>query len=163
MQPQTVERAAVQRQGRALGDGPAETGGGQAEGAWLRQDRHLVAAEVAQQDDRDPVPQRVAACQHRDACAAPRFDLGDRSGERLAPEEPLGSAPRRHRQMAGAADQRPRGLNEGARGRAEPGDPVIADADDAEPRAHAGDLPHSALTAAAASALPPRRPLSVTK
>src|SRR5437016_140374 len=65
--------------------------------------------------------------------------------------------------MAGAADQGLRGLDEGAGGRAQPGEPVIADADDAEPLLHAVGLPHSALTAAAASALPPRRPLSVTK
>ena len=44
--------------------------------------------------------------------------------------------------------------------RGEPGKPVIADPDNGEPRSHATAA--SALTAAAASALPPRRPCIVT-
>ena len=162
MQAQAVERAAVKAQCRALGQLPAEPGGGQAEGARLRQDRHLLAAKMAEKHGSDPVPQRVAACQHRDPGAAAHRDVGDRIGERLAPSDALGPAPRHQRQMAGAADQGLRRLDQGTRGRAQPGKPVIADADDAEPRLHPGRLPQSALTAAAASALPPRRPFSVT-
>jgi len=41
-----VERAAVQTQNGAVGDRPAEPGGGKAERAGLRQDRHFLAGKM---------------------------------------------------------------------------------------------------------------------
>jgi len=161
MEAQALQWTGVEAQRGATGKRPAQPGGGEAEGARLRHDCHLLAAKMVREHNADPVPQRVAARQHRDAGAAARCDLGNRFDERLAPHEPLGLARRHHRQMAGAANQGLRGLDQGARGGAQAGEPVLADADDAEPARHAGALPLSALTAAAASALPPRRPLSV--
>src|SRR4051794_4843275 len=70
--------------------------------------------------------------------------------------------------MPRAADQHLRGFDQGARRRADSGDSLLADADNAEPAPHTRGVrakavhicegAHSALTAAAASALPPRRP-----
>ena len=66
---------------------------------------------------------------------------------------------RHHREMPGAADQHFRGFDQGARRRGDVAQPALADPDDAEPAVHDGiRAAHSALTAAAASALPPRRP-----
>ena len=64
--------------------------------------------------------------------------------------------------MALAADQNLSGVHERARRGIQPGEPVLTDADDGEPRFHARVPTASALTAAAAKALPPRRPLSAT-
>ena len=61
--------------------------------------------------------------------------------------------------MTGAADQHLGGLDERASRRSETGQPVLAYADHGEPRSHSALA--SALTAAAASALPPRRPCNV--
>ena len=72
-------------------------------------------------------------------------------------------ARRHHRQMPLAADQHLRGVDQRARDRRKAGKAVLADADDSEPGAH-GLLPRiSAFSAAAAIALPPRRPWSVMK
>src|SRR6516165_5974969 len=61
--------------------------------------------------------------------------------------------------MPRAADQHFRGFDERTPDRREASEPVLSDADDREPGSHAPSA--SALTAAAASALPPRRPWSV--
>ena len=58
-----------------------------------------------------------------------------------------------------AADQRLGGFNESAGGGAQAGEPILADTDHRQPLFHAL-APARALTAAAANALPPRRPLS---
>src|SRR5580704_9262185 len=61
--------------------------------------------------------------------------------------------------MARAADQGFGGLDQRACYRAQPGEPVLADTNYRQPRLHDRSPATSALTAAAASALPPRRPL----
>ena len=64
----------------------------------------------------------------------------------------------RRTETAAAADQYLGSLDQRPRCWAEPGKPILHDADDAEPAAHPRVPPISALTAAAARALPPRRP-----
>ena len=159
MQPQGVERPAVQGDRRAVGERPTEPRGRQAEGARLRQDRHLLARKAAGQGDADAVPHRVAAGQHGHPPAAAGFDRVDRPPQRPLPDDPLGAAVRHHAEMARAADQHLGGFDQRTRCRREAGDPVLADADNGEPGCHPALA--SALTAAAASALPPRRPCSV--
>src|SRR6185369_14533515 len=76
----------------------------------------------------------------------------------------LGAACRDQRQMALAADQQLGAGDQGPGLRRQAGEPVFAEADDREPGAHDGSpssVTSSALTAAAASALPPRRPRRV--
>src|ERR1700722_3634473 len=116
---------------------------------------------MAAKDRPDAVPHRVAAREHDDPAPAMRGERGDRAGEGLLPRQALGRAGRDHRQMPRAADDYLGGLDQHARRRGEPAEPLIADPDDGEPGSHAS--PASALTAAAASALPPRRPRSATK
>ncbi len=110
------------------------------------------------------MPQRVAARQHRHPLSAAGGDRLDRALERAVPDEALGSALGcplgHHRQVPGAADQDFGGIDQDARGRGKSGEPVLADPDDAEPALHFADA--KALTAAAARALPPRRPRRVT-
>src|SRR6185312_6163192 len=84
-------------------------------------------------------------------------------GERLAPEDALGRALRHQRQMALAADQHLGAGDERARRGRDAVKAILADADDGEPHAHGDASCASALTAAAASALPPRRPMSAMK
>jgi hypothetical protein len=62
-----------------------EARGGEAEGARLRHDRHLLAAKMARKHNPDPVPQRVAACQHREPLTPARLDVADRVGKRASP------------------------------------------------------------------------------
>src|SRR5215472_8271364 len=62
--------------------------------------------------------------------------------------------------MARTSDQHLGSFDQRARGRAEPGELVFTDTYDRQPALHTGLA--SALTAAAASALPPRRPWRVT-
>ena len=159
MQSKGVERSAVQAQDCAVGNRPAEPGGGEAERARLRQDRHFVAGKMAREHGADAVPQGVAAGQHCHPAAAVRGDRADRVGQRALPYEALGGTRRHHRQMALAADQGLGGLDKGTGRCAQAGNPVFADADDREPRLHFGVPAARALTAAAANALPPRRPL----
>ena len=66
-----------------------------------------------------------------------------------------------HGEMTGAAEQHLGAVDQRARGRAEAVIAVLADADDAEPARHQLIPALSALTAAAAMALPPRRPHKV--
>src|SRR5580700_1237762 len=160
MQPQRIERPAMQAQTGAIGKRPAEPCHREAECARLRQDRHLVAGKMAGEQHADPVPQRVAAGQYGDPPAAALGDDPERVGEWLGPDNPLGSAGWRERQMPFAADQGLGSFDQRARRRAQSGEPILADADDAEPPAHSGIPAIKALTAAATSALPPRRPLS---
>ena len=56
----------------AFGERPAQPSRRQAKGAWLRHDCHLLAVKIVHQHNADPVPQRVAACQHRNPRAPPR-------------------------------------------------------------------------------------------
>ena len=91
------------------------------------------------------------------------FDRVDRRRREGVPRRTRSAPPvRHHRQMARAADQHLGGLDQRARRRREAGDAVLADADDRRARA-SSEVLASALTAAAASALPPRRPVSVMK
>ena len=160
MQPQAVERPAVQAERRALGERPAEPGGGEAEGARLRQDRHLARAESGAAGS-TPTPYHsgspLASTTTRGRGApAIAVDRAARAGARQS--EALGTPGRHHRQMAGAADQRSRRCRPGCArpgsAPASPSSPMPMTLSQRFIRA-AGQ---SALTAAAASALPPRRP-----
>src|SRR5260221_6711895 len=109
------------------------------------------------------VPQRIPARPHDGARAGARRDRPHGRGGRRAPGDALGRAGRPQREGALAADQHFRALDERARSGGEAVEPVLADADDRQPHTHHMSSPLSALTAAAASALPPRRPASATK
>ena len=162
MQAQRVERPAVQAQRRAIGERPAEPRGGEAEGAGLRQDRHLLARESGGPGS-TPTPYHIGSPLASTTTRRPRraaiAAIVAASG--LPPDRRSAAPGRHHRQMARAADQHLGGLDQRARRRREPGEPVLADADDGEPGLTPS--PASALTAAAASALPPRRPASAMK
>src|SRR5271170_820617 len=125
----------------------------------MRQDRHFVAREMLSEQRAGAVPHWVAAREHDDAPAALRGNGGDRLAERLAPRQTFRRPLRHHRQMANAADDDFRCLYQRARGWGKPGEAVVADADHGEPRFHWPIPMAIALTAAAASALPPRLPL----
>src|SRR5277367_1485722 len=127
----------------------------------MRQDRHFVAREMLSEQRAGAVPHWVAAREHDDAPAALRGNGGDRLAERLAPRQTFRRALRHHRQMANAANNDFRRLDERARGWGKSGEAVVTDADHCKPRLHWPAPLAIALTAAAASALPPRLPLRV--
>ncbi len=99
VQPQTVERTRVQADRRAVGERPAEPGGGETERARIRHDRHFVDRKTARQRGPDAVPQGLAARQHRDPPAAPCRDHLDRGSERATPRRFA-----RHRSRAPSPD-----------------------------------------------------------
>src|ERR1700730_11593723 len=142
-----------------MGEGATEPRSREAEGATLRHDRHFRPRKAAGKGGANAVPHRVAAGQHGHPRALAGFDGVYRPGEGPLPTDPLGAAVRHHTEMPSAADQHLGGLNQRTRRRREPGDPVLADADDGQPGLHT--VLAIALTAAAASALPPRRPWRV--
>ena len=108
-----------------------------------------------------PTPYHIGSPLANTATLAPRrASIASIVGrERAFPTDPLGAVVRHHAEMARAADQHLGGFDQRPRRRREAGDPVLADADDGEPGPHPALA--SALTAAAASALPPRRPWRV--
>src|SRR6516162_155914 len=159
MEPQRVKRSPVQCDGRAISNWPAKSRCGQIESAQLRHDRHFVKWETTDQCDADAVPERIAASQHSHVAAALCGDRLDRTPERPLPEKPFGAALRHHAKVASTANQQLSGPDERPRRRSESGQPVLADADYRKPWPHATLT--RALTAAAASAPPPRGPSSV--
>src|SRR5215472_19155794 len=159
MEPQRIERPTLQGDRRAVGKRPAESRSRQAKGARLRDDCHLPARKPAGQGDADAVPHRIAAGHHSHPVATEGGDAIGGAAERALPDNSFDIHAWYHAEMPHAADQHFRGFDECAPDRREAGEPVFTDADDREPGSHAPSA--SALTAAAASALPPRRPWSV--
>ena len=145
--------------GHAISDRPAKSGRSEAERARLRYDRHFGSRKAAGQSNTDTVPKRIAARQYSHIPAAALGNRLDRAVERALPDESFGAVLRDHAEVASAANQHLGGLDERARRSGETGYPVLADPDYGEPGSHS--VLASALTAAAASELPPRRPLSV--
>src|SRR6185437_4776263 len=148
----------------ALFERPNEARRRESEGAALRQHDHFVPGKMPRQDRADAVAQRIAARQHDDTLSLGRRDLLHGGGERLQPHQTFGRTRWDMSEMALAADQQLRRLDERTPRWRQAIDAVLADADEGKPCAHArASGAASALTAAAASALPPRRPASVTK
>ena len=170
---QQALRPGVQADRLDLERRPAEAGADQADRRRRRQDAHLGRREATREQLADAEAHRVAAREDHDALAAPGREILQRGFERAAPGDPLAAVALHHREVARAADHDLAGLEQCLRRRAERGEAVVADADHREPglgrvalrrrrgRDH-GASRISALTAAAASALPPRRPRSVT-
>src|SRR5262249_20271492 len=140
----------------AILEWPEQPRGGKAEGARAGQNDHLIGWKVTGEQSADAVAQRIAARQHDDAPAAPTRDLGERVAERAFPSEGFSLAFRHQRQMTRAADDQLRMADESFRRAGKSLPALLSKPDDRKPHAH--DLASSALTAAAASALPPRRP-----
>src|SRR5579862_2168034 len=116
---------------------------------------------MARERGADAMVERIAARQHHDALAAPLSDRGQRVGKRALPSEGFAQGLRHQGQMAAAADNKIGAFDQRARRAGKPAPAILANSDHRQPGAHDG--PMSALTAAAASALPPRRPLSAMK
>ncbi len=113
----------------------------------------------------DAVPKGIAGGQGDTDLVAMGIDLGERIAEGAAPLDLRAIIPAKNAQMPEAADQYIRFIDDLPAGLAEPRQAVCADADHMKPRRHGefcARLCISALTAAAASALPPLRPRSVT-
>ena len=104
---------------------------------------------------------RVPGRQHAQGRAAAPGNVVDQERERPGPGQSLAPIIGHHGQVAGATHQHLRPVHEGTGFRAEAVEPVLAQADDGKPGLHRVQAPARALTAAAASALPPRRPRSV--
>ena len=107
---------------------------------------------------------RIARCNENSRQPAPRHQRRQRALVAVLPEMQFDPGKLRLLQKPFRPEQRRSRFYARKRRRAQPGQPVVARADDGQPRAHA---PHpmlqSAFTAAAAMALPPRLPLIAMK
>ena len=155
------ERPPMHGQGFHIGQRPHHPRGGKAEGPGIRQHGDLGRIEPPGQVGAGAVVHRIAGRQHDHPTAAPLGDLVQRRLEASGPGQALGGGLGDHRLMTVAADQEFGGVDQGAGGRAQAAEAVVANADDGEPGGHPWSPPR-ALTAAAAKALPPRRPRRVT-
>jgi len=152
----------MQGQGIDFGEGPAEPRAGEAVGRHNRDDGHLRQRDAARQGDADAEAHGIAGRQHADRAPAAALHLVHEIIQRPRPHHSLAAVVRHHGEMARAADQGLGAVEERARRAAQAGHSILADADDGEPLRHqVSSARASALTAAAASALPPRRPRSV--
>src|SRR5439155_8984942 len=160
-----VERPAVQAEALDIGERPAEPGAGQREGRRSGQHQQLLRRQLLGEGHPDAEPHRVAGRQRHHRAAAPGEDLVDGARHRRRPGAPLGAALGHQRQVTPAADQQRRAVDQRPGLLRQAVEPALANADDGEPRVHRGSPSpaRSALTAAAASALPPRLPRSVRK
>ena len=159
---------AVQAQGLHRLRRPAESCAGETERGRGGDDPHRFASEPLRQDGADAVAGRISGREHADrSVPKPVEGVGQRA-ERLGPGD--GFACPRPRwiemahpiEMALSADHHPSLLDHRARRRRQPVRAVVAHAHHREPGLHPDRGPDSALTAAAAMALPPRRPRRVT-
>ncbi len=152
----------MQGQADAAVERPGQPRGGEAEGARRGQDRHVFGCEMARQGAADAVGHGIAGGQHDHPFAAVGGDGCHGLVERKPPGDLLAGAISDQPEMALAADQKLGGLDHCLRRRRQSVGSVGAHADDGQPGAH-GVAPGSrasALTVAAATALPPRRPAS---
>ena len=156
--------SSVQTQALYLLCRPAESRAGQAERGRRRNDSHRFLPEMLDQDGADPIAGRIPGREHADRTAAkPVEGLGQRTegcwpGDVLA----LFSRPQQI-EVALPADQHPRLLDHQARRGRQSFRAVVTHTHHCEPVLHLARGPDKALTAAAAMALPPRRPRRVTK
>src|SRR5439155_17747624 len=105
----------------------------------------------------------IARCQNRNRPAAAAQNFLDRQAQRRRPCRALGlDAVRQHREVALAANHQLGRLHQSAPQSRQLRPAALAQPDDREPAIHAGRSSiNRALTAAAANALPPRRPRKV--
>ena len=129
----------MQGQGRAILDRPAEPRGSQAEGAG--HGTIVISSSGKRRASTAPIPYHSGSPLASTVTRRPRraaISSSVAASGRRQTLEPLGEpmAGRYHREMPGAADQNFRSFDQGARRRADPGNSVLADPDDAEPAFH---------------------------
>src|SRR5262249_11739098 len=134
MRTDEIERAAMQRELGRLGQRPAETRGGKAEGRKRRHRQRLAGIDMPQQDRADAVNERVAPSEHAPWPPALRQHLLDRALERAAPRPRDAADERRGKyKMPLTAEHHLCALDETSGDRRQSLDPVLADPDDRQP------------------------------
>ena len=142
-----------------IGQRPSQARRRQRERRQGRHDIHFIGVKMLCQGNADAEEHRVPRGQHTDRRAATFGNLRHQVGQRARPGQARASVLGEHCEMTVAANQGLRPIDQHPATRGQSVETVFTDPDNTQPSfRHASVRPASALTAAAAMALPPRRP-----